>query len=244
VRTLCSEVDIAFICGDGWLASHLRHHGCRDIRYAPLSTDERFPLQPCRNHYDYDLVLIGNHIRSRLPFKTMPGALLRRRLVDYFERRLGSRFGVFGYGWSGSSAGGTIDYEDQGEVYASGFAALGCNNWFTPYYFSDRLPIMMSSGRPAIHYCDEGYGEVFGVDPGTFWFRDLDEAWRQFHVAMDDPDETQRAVLRAHDLAVSRFTTYRVLAYMVTVLDAHAEARATGGPVSHVANPWIAADRL
>lgn len=243
-RALCAEVDVAFVCGAGDHVEHLRRHGCRDIRYTPLMTDERFPLQLPKKSYDYDLVLIGNRISSRLPFKTMPGAVLRQVLVNYFQRRLGPRFAVFGRGWTGRSAQGPIPPENQGLAYASGLAALGCNNWFARYYFSDRLPIIMSSGRPAIHYCDQGYGEVFGADPGVYWFQSPEEAWRRFRDALDDSDAAERAVTRAHELATTRLTTYHVVAYMVAVLGAYAEARASRQPVRVVENPWLARDRL
>ena len=239
LRRLCRQSDVAFVCGDGWLVSRLHRDGCPDVRYVPLSTDFRFGRQTPRPSYDYDAVLIGNCIRSRYPFKDMPGAVFRRRLVDTFARRLGRRFAVFGFGWTGPSARGPISYEQQAEVYGLAPCALGCSNWFTRYYFSDRLPIAMSTGRAVVHYRDAGFDEVFGADAGVFWYTEIDGAWQQVRRVLDDPAAADAAAQRAHDLATARFTTYDTLAYMVEVLAAHARARERGGSVNLVRNPWI-----
>ncbi|MCZ7663145.1 MAG: hypothetical protein M5U22_09560 [Thermoleophilia bacterium] len=241
---LCSVSDVAFVQGDGLLVGLLHRAGCEDVRYVPASTDDRFVAQPARSEYDWDLVMIGNRISSRLPFKDMPGAILRRKLVRMFERRLGNRFAVFGHGWTGASAQGPVDYEKQAEAYGLGIASLGCNNWFTRYYFSDRLPIAMASARPSIYYQGEGYDEVFGSDAGVFWYRDLDTAWKQFLAVSADPDAALERAERARNIAVSGFTTYRTLIYMLDVLAAHADAETQGVAVRPVPNPWISRSTL
>jgi hypothetical protein len=243
IYRLCSQCDVAFLQGDGWLVRSLQRRGCRDVRYVAATSDDRFQPQPARQHYDFDLALIGNKITSRLPFKDLPGNAFRRRLITYFERRLGRRFAIFGEGWTGPSAQGPLPFERQATAYGMAAAALGCNNWFTRYYFSNRLPISMSSARPVIHLKDDGYDEVFGRDPGVFWFHDVEEAWRQFHLVMDHYAEAQEAAQRAEALARQHFTTYHAVSYMVRVLGSLAASR-EGQRVSLVPNPWIGRERL
>ena len=127
----------------------------------------------------------------------------------------------------------------QAEAYGAGACALGCSNWFTPYYFSDRLPIAMSAGRAVVHYRGEGFDQVFGEHPGVFWYTDLEGAWRQVRRVLDDPDSAAAGAARACELAVGRFTTYDTVAYMVEVLQAHAAARQRNAAVAPVGNPWI-----
>ena len=240
---LCSRCDVAFLQGDGALVRSLQRRGCPDVRYVAATTDKRFQPQPEHQHYDFDLVLIGNRITSRLPLKDLRGNVFRRQLVAHFERRLGRRFAVFGEGWTGPSAQGPLPFDEQATAYGTALAAVGCNNWFTRYYFSNRLPISMSSARPVIHFKDEGYDEVFGSDPGIFWFHDVEQAWREFRFVMDHYSDAQRAAQLAQELARQRFTTYHAVAYMVQVLDALAAGREGTAP-SVTPNPWIGKVRL
>jgi len=240
---LCSRCDVVFLQGDGALVRSLRRRGCPDVRYVAATSDERFQPQPERQHYDFDLVLVGNKITSRLPLKDFPGNVFRRRLVAHFERRLGTRFAIFGQGWTGPSAQGPLPFDEQATAYGTALAGLGCNNWFTRYYFSNRLPISMSSARPVIHFKDAGYDEVFGSDPGIYWFRDVEQAWRQFRFVMDHYTEAQDAAQCVQELARQRFTTYHAVAYMVRVLDSLAAGR-EGTASSVVQNPWIGKVRL
>ena len=242
-RRLCSRCDVAFLQGDGALVRSLQRHGCPDVRYVAATSDERFQPQPAHQHYDFDLVLIGNNITSRLPLKEFPGNVFRRRLVAQFERRLGRRFAIFGEGWTGPSAQGPLPFDEQAMAYGAALAAVGCNNLFTRYYFSNRLPISMSSARPVIYLKDDGYDEVFGRDPGIFWFHEPEEAWREFRFVMDHYTEAQDAAERAQELARRRFTTYHAVVYMVRVLDSLAAGR-EGAHVPPVPNPWIGRERL
>jgi hypothetical protein len=236
---LCAASDVAFMQGDGTMVRTLYRAGCRDVRYVPASADERFSPQPPPSSYDWDLVLVGNRISSRVPFRDMPGAVLRRRLVKMFQQRLGKRFAVFGNGWRGPSAQGPVAYDGQAEVYGRALASLGCNNWFTRYYFSDRLPISMATATPTIYYEDQGYDEVFGRHPGVYWFQDLEMAWKKFADVLRDPDTALANGTRARTIVSSRFMTYHTIDYMLDVLAAHADARETGTHIRSVANPWI-----
>lgn len=233
-------LDVAFVCGDGGVVRTIQGSGLDDVRFVPLTTDERFPRQAFRESYDYDLVMVGNRIASRVPFKRMPGAMLRERLVRFFSTRLGDRFAVYGSGWTGPSARGVVAYDEQAEAYGSGMAALGCNNWFAKYYFSDRLPIAMSCGRPVIHYKDAGYDEVFGSSSGVYWFQDLQSAWARFQQVMESPTEARESALRGSDYAERHLTTYESLRYMVDVL----EAKSHPAQTTSVPNPWIERVRL
>jgi len=84
---------------------------------------------------------------------------------------------------------------------------------------------------------------VFGHDSGVYWFRELDEAWREFRRVMDHYAEAQDAARRAQEVVRQRFTTYHSVGYMVRVLDSLA-AKREGASGSPVLNPWIGQMRL
>lgn len=246
IAQLC---DVVFACGDSGYVESLSRHDCPDIRYTPSSTDEvRFPITSvaaCHaREYEYDVVLIGNRVRSRLPFKTMPGARERERLVDLFTRRLGRRFAVYGFGWTGASAQGPVPFQEQGRVYRSARLALGNNNLHAGYYFSNRLPIAMSSGCIVVHNWEPGFETVFGEQAPLRLFRTPQSAWQTARRLLNcDEAELEEQRLAAHDLALRRFTMYHVQDYMLRVLSGIRQAR-DGGDAAPVPNPWLGRERL
>lgn len=234
---LCAKCDAVFVNAGGYIARLLRTHGCRDVRYVPSTGDERFTAQPLRTVYDLDVAMIGSCIRRRLPLGTYPGNVVRRRLVSAFSKRYGSRFGVFGSGWSGPNAMGPVQFASQSEVYGRALVALGNNNLFAPYCFSNRLPIAMQSGRPLVYNTDEGYEEVFGADPGVHWFGSVDDALRLTDALLADPEAALADAEKARRLAEDRFTTYHSLGYMIRVLNAKRGAH--DGAAEIIGNPWM-----
>ncbi len=152
-RRLCSRSGVVFLQANGALVRSLQRSGCPDVRYVAATSDERFQSRPERQHYVFNLVLVGNKITSRPRLKGFPGNVVRRRLVAHFECGLGRRFAVFAEGWTGPSAQGPLRFDEQARTYGTALAAVGCNNWLhSRYCFSNRLPISMSSARPVIDY--------------------------------------------------------------------------------------------
>ena len=186
--------------------------------------------------------MIGSRMSSKLPFKRMPGSSMRRQLAARFTSRFGSRFAVFGSGWTGPSAHGPVPYAGQAEVYGRSAAVLGCNNLYAKYSFSDRLPIALQSGRPLIHEFVEGAQEVFGVDSGVRWFRSIEEALHLTEEILNNPEQALVQAERARLLAEDRFTTYDALGYMIRALNS--KRRSCGGAGEIVDNPWIGRTNL
>lgn len=246
-RSVMCASDVVFVCGGGALVDQLARAGCHDVRYVPLTTDDvRFGAdRPPGSEPDFDVVLVGNNPRSRVPFKTMPGCRWRARVVKMLEKRLGARFGVFGYGWDGPSAQGPVPFDEQGRAYHRGRVSLGINNLHAPYYFSDRLPISLSSGVLMVHDREAGLDEVFPQRVASLMFPpDEESVWSSLRRALELDDAALReAELEARGVALGRLTTYHALGY---VLDVAAEitARRRDAGVQPVANPWLSARRL
>lgn len=247
---IAQRCDVVFVCGDSDYVKSLQRHNCSDIRYIPLPTDEvRFPMPSAtsglKREYDYDVVLVGNRVRSRLPLKTMTGAREREQLVALFTRRLGRRFAVYGHGWTGTSARGPLPFEAQGRAYRSARLVLGNNNLHAAYYFSNRLPIAMSSGCVMVHNWEPGLDTVFGDQPPFHLFHTPQQAWQAASRLLHSDDaklDEQRNT--AHDLALRRFTMFHVQEYMVRVLRSIRQARDGGDNAVPVRNPWLGGERL
>lgn len=226
--------DFVFVCGEGYVTRLFKQHGCADVRYVPLTGDDRFVPQSPPSSFDFDVVMIGGLARSRLPFKSMPGSIVRRRLVAAFSERFGSRFAVFGPGWTGKCARGPVPYAEQASVYGRAAVVLGCNNLSARYYFSDRLPIGMLSNRPVIHEYVEGYEEVLGVDSGVCWFRSPSEAVAAAARVLEGRGDALVSPGRALSIAQCSLKTYNALDYIIRVLHEPTEGRGTPN-----CNPWI-----
>ena len=229
-----SACDVVFVCGGGSLVRMLERHGCRDIRYLPLTTDSvRFGNDRPATSPHFDVVLVGNLPMSRVPFRTMPGCRWRVAAVRLLERRLGSRFAVFGTGWSGPSAQGPTPYPEQGAAYQSARIAVGINNLHAPFYFSDRLPIALSSGVFMVHNRERGLGRVLPseIRDAMFGHGD-DELWAAVKHALDaDNDDLRNAELRARAFVLENLTTYQTLRYVKDVLTEIAHRRGWPAPV-------------
>lgn len=228
-RALACTCDVAFVPGAGWHSRKLSAGGCARVEYVPLTTDERFMGGEHSATPEFDVVLVGNRVRSRMPLKTMPGARWREEIVDALSRRYGSRFTVFGNGWSGPNAGGPIPFEQQRDVYSSASVVVGVNNLRASYYFSNRLPIAMSCGAKTVHNWEPGLDVVFPDEVRPRLFTTTAEAL----VAVDTALEADFDPVPAREFADERVSMDAAMTYMVAYLDALSR-RKTPQP-----NPWI-----
>lgn len=240
--------DVVFIPGASSFLRSLRRCGCRDVRYAPLPTDPgRFghAIHLRRSDPEFDVVLVGNYAASRIPLKTMPGAVWRRRIVKMLERKLGRRFGVFGYGWNGPCAQGPIPHDRQGEAYARSRSSIGVNNLSAAYYFSDRLPVSLTCGAVTLHNWECGLDQVFGQDAPIRFFRTTDEAWKAVRAVLDaDEVDLRHERLLGRQLALARFTFTDVQTYMVDVMREIWQSRRVNLPPRTITNPWLHREQL
>jgi hypothetical protein len=241
--SLISGCDVFFCQGFGAMTDLLRKNGCRDIRYVPPPTDEwRFGrLRSAADEIVFDVVMIGNYVSSRLPWRTMPGSRLRRELSLLLYKQLGSRFAVFGHGWSGPFAAGPIPFDQQEKAYHRSRIAVGINNLHARYYFSNRLPIAMSSGIPIVHNYEPGLEEIFSAECGAFFFEEISEAWGVIQRLLGkEQTELDEIGVKARQFAVNRFNVTEIIRYMVKVLQSHVANRSGNRGAETPRNPWVA----
>jgi len=248
IISLCTKCDVVFVQGDGDFTNLLKKNGCKDIRYVPAPTDtNRFcKLRSLDQEIIYDVVMIGNNVTSRIPWRTAPGSRWRKELAEYFFKKLGKRFAVFGYGWKAKYGKGPLPFSEQVNLYHSSRMALGVNNWLGPrYYFSNRLPIALSSGVPVVHNYESGYEEIFKPIEDFFFFKTTAEAWNMTKQLLGK----DQAVLddigrRGYRLALSNFTIDKIICYILEVLASYQRDRQDDSAPIAVSNPWINIGRL
>ena len=242
VTRLTTSCDVVFCQGFGPMTDFLRKKGCRDIRYVPAPTDEwRFGrIRSVSDEIVFDVVMVGNYIYSKLPWRTMPGSKWRKELSILLYRKLGSRFASFGNGWKGPYAAGPIPFDRQADAYHKSRIALGVNNLHARYFFSNRLPIAMSSGITVVHNYELGFEELFDPQSGCFFFRDTSEAWQIIKTLLEkDQTELDKIGLMARDFAVKHFNVINIMKYMINVLKSRCTKKENAGTVVDKENPWL-----
>ena len=170
----------------------------------------------------------------------MPGVRWRS-LVKLFEQKLGRRFAVFGHGWRGPSAQGPLPFEKQSDAYGRGRIALGVNNLHAAYYFSNRLPIAMSSCVPVVDNFEQGFEYLFSRESGCLFFHETEQAWDLAHALVaGNADRLSNMGEVAQRVSSERFSITKVIRYICDVMKTFIQSRENFRPPQpHVANPWL-----
>ncbi|MCK4554007.1 glycosyltransferase family 1 protein, partial [Candidatus Parcubacteria bacterium] len=112
-------------------------------------------------------------------------------------------------------------------------------------YFSNRLPIALSSGVPVVHNYESGYEEIFKPAEDFFFFKTTSEAWNMTKQLLEkDQSELDKIGLEAYKFAVNRLTATDTMRYMISVLRDHRLSKEDGKEIEIRANPWINARQL
>lgn len=247
IKYLAAKVDVAFCQGIGQMTDEMRKGGCGDIRYVPAGTDEERFGKRRRQHTQilYDVVMIGNCTKSVIPGKTMPGARWRKEIVKCLERKLGGGFAVYGEGWKGPCAKGPVPFTEQSDIYHKSRLAIGVNNLHAKYFFSNRLPIAMSSGVPIVHNYELGMEEVFNPEIRKLFFRDTKEAWNNIRILLDKDQSVLDSIgLMMHGFSLQYLTIFEIMKYIVSALRDYNLARNGKRMVQVRPNPWIEVARF
>jgi hypothetical protein len=228
--------DVVFVQGFGDMTDILSAYGVKEIRFVPAFGDPKrfYPLQTSVDK-EFDIVMIGNNIISRNPFRhTMPGIQLRLSVVERFSGKYGERFAVYGNNWKNNSARGPLPYGEQNKIYHKSKIALSVNNASGKYYFSDRLPVAMLSGIPILQCYEEGIEDLLKNCEGVYFFKTVDEALAiAEHILEKSPEELKRLGTSLHTFAMKLFTPTVAFSYMMNVL----REKKYHLPVTP--NPWL-----
>ncbi|MBG0784873.1 MAG: hypothetical protein H0S79_07200 [Anaerolineaceae bacterium] len=153
-KLFCKNVDVIFLVAAGDFAQRFRRMGCKNVHYLPSSgftglfTNTEYAI----TEKEYDIVMIGNNSKSRIPFLSMPGVKERERLAVGLQREFHERFALFGNGWDKNPSNhGPLPFPEQGMVMNKSWIRID-HDHFTNMegYFSNRLPITLLSGVPYV----------------------------------------------------------------------------------------------
>jgi len=227
--------DVSFVQGVGYFFNKLKKIGSKNVEFVPAVADQnRFDINKKVENFKYDIVLIGNNYKKMFNFLDMKGSKLRRKIVELFSKEFGGKFAVYGIGWDRySSNKGVIDYNKQLEVYHKSKIALGTNNPSAKYYFSDRLPIAMLSGKPVVYNYEEGLGKFFEGSE-VYFYKDEYEALEMVEKLLKNNDEYfENTKYTNSEFAKSKLTMDHLMEYMISYMIA------LKNNSEKPKNPWI-----
>lgn len=178
MRAAARASDVAFSVGASAQQDLLRRAGARDVRWCPSTYNPNdFGSMEMVTDKTYDVVMIGNHSPSRMPFMSMPGCAERFRLQETLARRYGDRFALFGSGWNREYGSGPVPYLDQEKVVQSAHISVNWDHYSSEaMFFSDRLPIALASGTVHVTSAHPGYESLFGSELGFLHYERSVEA--------------------------------------------------------------------
>jgi spore maturation protein CgeB len=124
-----------------------RSNGCKNPMYWQIGYDDQLFYPKNYTDFQYDVVFTGNCYNN-----DFPDAPLRAQVASRLKSAFGPRAGIFGTGY-GAVSSGSIAMRDVQEVYNRSVCVFSMSNFNdVSHYFSDRLLMCMSSGRPVISY--------------------------------------------------------------------------------------------
>jgi hypothetical protein len=150
VKTLAKSCDVIFLVASGSFAKRFRKFGCKNVCYLPnasfFSPQEK-PWTPTLQR-DYKISMFANNTQSRLPFRSMPGALDRERLASMLVREFGQKMALYGLRWPESESNkGFLHKFKSIDRMRNCWIHVGLDHFYQyEGYFSDRLPNTLSSG--------------------------------------------------------------------------------------------------
>jgi hypothetical protein len=224
-RIASRAADVTFTVGSGNFKRNFDRAGATDVRWLPSGFDAgRFGTEPIDDSVSrpFDVVMVANRATPRL--RGHPNWRDRIRFVEFLSEEFQDRFAVYGRGWDGPSAKGTVPYDQQGRAIQSAWISANWDHYVDePDYFSDRLPTSLAAGSIHVTSSHPGYGAQFGHRVSSFIrpVNSFEEAAAHIHQILELPPAELIAAQRAgRDFAFAKF---RQEDQLVTMLNFAAE---------------------
>ena len=178
-------VDYTLISSTGQVDLY-KSSGAKNVHYWQIGYDHNkfYPLN--KNIFKYDLVFAGNAYTN-----TFADARKRLDMILQLKKHFKEKFGIFGGGYSKEFGEeiNSIDFNDLNSLYSQSRCILSISNYNDiSHYFSDRLLICMSSGRPTISYRFPEYESYFSDNCDILIGRSVSEIIQKVEYCKNNPE--------------------------------------------------------
>jgi hypothetical protein len=189
------------------LFSLYRAHGVENVGYWPIGIETEYLEAERSSTFEYDVAFLG----AMYGLGTFPEAETRRDSVVALAKLLGSRLGLYGYGWDNVKlvAGQTSEkHVASAQIYTKSKMALSISQTSDLWgYTSDRLYNITATGCPALVKSFAGMVEHGYVDGDTcIVWSDITELC--YKVSYYLAHETEREAIghRGREMTLARHT--------------------------------------
>ncbi len=205
MKDMVKRCDIVFLIASGKFAQMFYRLGCQNVCYLPNPTTlacfgkKWVPTA----HREYDIVMIGNNSKRKIPFLRMPGSKQRENLARKLAQNFGPRFGLFGNGWNDNPSNcGPVDFLKQEETLRRSWIGIG-HDHFHRYEmnFSNSLPISLISGIPYVLRRVPGIENLLVDGYHCRMYSHIDEAVDICHELLNAPQSDLKAMgMRGYEI--------------------------------------------
>lgn len=186
----------------------------KNIIYTPHHADiHRYLKKPfIWPNRENDIIFVGNTFNEKYYFRylrALPGAVGRKRFVNYIDKNLNYNLKIYGNFWANlKSDKGSLPFENQIREYQNSWITIAYEHYPTvPYYFSNRLPMALLAGSLYVCHYHGGYENIFPPNDFIFFFKENYEAISiiEYLFSLGD-EELIRRSRRAREFAIKNFT--------------------------------------
>lgn len=204
---LAQNADAMFSTSMGNVADELVKNGARNVIFLPHAfCPEHFPdwEVPFFGVPKYNITMLGSKGKwiTRSPLASFCNTWKRRYVARLLSAEFGSGFSVFGHGWEGPSATGTIPFKEQLHIYKQSRVVVDSPAPIleTTYYASDRPFFMLASGTPMVYFYTPRFEKILKPDVHAkfvYNFNELVGACRQLSNIPRDVVDAKRSEIQA-----------------------------------------------
>ncbi len=180
--------DYNCICSTGQIEMY-KNAGLNNVTYWQVGYDPNlyYPEPELKQNYLYDISTAMN-VNSR---ENYPGHHERFQTAYALRKAFGDRFGLFGTGWPQDikSKGQADQNSVVKDVYHNSFSVLSISHFNEiEHYFSDRLLMCLSSGRPTVSWRFPKYHSYFTNKCDLLCSHSPEDTVEKVKYLLDNPD--------------------------------------------------------
>lgn len=208
-------VDISLISSVGQLEMYRAATKAR-VEYWQIGFDPRLYFPRNSKSFLYDAAFVA----TKYTKSEFPGQADRHKTVDLLRTNFGSKFGLFGCNWGHNVQ--PVEHTALGDVYNNSASCISVSNFNdVSHYFSDRLLLCMSSGRPTISLIFPGWDSYFTDNYDIIIAKTVDEIPGKVRWVLNNPKEAGQIGLAGARTVLTEHSYYcraKELLHMVGLL--------------------------
>ena len=204
---LSPYIDYTLISSTGQIKDY-EDAGGKNIKYWQIGYDPKLFFPKNNKNFKYNLIFAGNRYHAN-DFKD---SALRIKVLEFLKRELKDKFGVFGRGHDKAIFGNvrpTSSPEELNDLYNSSACILNISHYNdVSHYFSDRLLICLSSGRPVISYRFPKYESYFNHNSDILIAQTKEDILNLLNYCLKYPNEADKIGINGFRKAKAEHTYF------------------------------------